>query len=291
MARLAYVNGRYLPPSRAHIAIEDRAVQFSDGVYEVALALNGRLLDLDRHLARLRRSLAELQIGWPVSEAVLRQILDRLVRLNRLPDALVYWQISRGVAPRDHAFPVPAPKPSLVVTMRRLDLAAVAQRQRDGIAIATAPDLRWGRCDIKSVSLLGNVLAKQAARQAGAVEAWMVDRDGLITEGASTTAFLVKDGQIVTRRAGPDILPGITRDVISGLTALDLVERGFSAEEAAKADEAFLTSATSFVTPVVAIDGQRIGTGRPGPATRALIAAHWDHVTAQTGRVRPDPAP
>lgn len=287
MSRIAYVNGRYVPFSQAMVHVEDRGYQFSDGVYEVCLLLNGRLLDAEPHLQRLGRSLAELSIPWPMSAAALQTAMARLVRRNRIDNGALYLQITRGVARRDHAFPNPAPASALVMTVRRFDLDSFAARQTAGVAVVCVPDRRWTRRDIKSVSLLGNVLAKQAAREKGAAEAWMVDREGLVTEGASTTAWIVTEGEtLVTRQLSEDILPGITRQVILALaadTGMTVAERAFTVAEAQGAREAFLASTTSFITPVTAIDGKRIGGGVPGPVAAALIRRHWGHVAAQTG--------
>lgn len=290
MSRVAYVNGRYVHPDRAAVSVQDRGFQFSDGVYEVSLVLGGRLLDEERHLARLGRSLAALDMDWPMSDRALRIAMRTLVARNRISDGLLYQQITRGAAPRDHAFPDPPVSPTLVMTVSRLNVPAIAARQAAGIGVVTTPDLRWRRCDIKSVSLLGNVLAKQAARSRGAVEGWMVDEQG-VTEGASTTAWIVTgDGEIVSRELSQTLLPGVTRAVVADTLAplgYRFVERPFTVAEAQQAKEAFLTSTTSFVTPVVAIDGQRVGDGRPGPVTHAIIDRHWRHVTETTGRARP----
>ncbi|MBK5912249.1 D-amino acid aminotransferase [Rhodothalassium salexigens] len=290
MPRIAYVNGQYVPHGDAMVHIEDRGYQFSDGVYEVTLALGGRLLDEDRHLARLGRSLAALDIAPPLAKSALKLAMRKLVALNRLPDALLYQQVTRGVAPRGHAFPKRPVRPALVMTVRRFDPAAVAARQAAGAAVVTAPDLRWRRCDIKSVSLLGNVLAKQAAAEAGAQEAWMVDDVG-VTEGASTTAWIVTEGgEVVSRHLSQSLLPGVTRAVIADALAplgVRFVERPFTVAEAQAAAEAFFTSTTSFVMPVTSIDGQTVADGRPGPVTRAIQAAHWAHVRAATGRPQP----
>ncbi len=287
MSRIAFVNGRYLPHRLAAVHIEDRGYQFSDGVYEVCLFLGGRFLDLEPHLERLARSLAALDIAMPMGRRALVSVMHRLMRRNRLETGTLYLQVTRGVAPRDHAVPARPPRPALVMTARRFDLAALRRRQESGIAVVTVPDERWKRCDIKSVSLLGNVRAKQAAGAAGGAEAWMVDDRGAITEGASSTAWIVdRDGRLVTRHLGPDILPGITRAVILSLTGesgIGLVERPFSADEARRAREAFTASTTRFIMPVVRIDGHAIGDARPGPLTRALIARHWRHVAAETG--------
>lgn len=287
MPSIVYVNGRYRPRAEAAVAVEDRGYQFADGVYEVILALGGRLLDRAPHLDRLERSLQEMRIAMPMSRRALGVVMDRVLRLNRIEAGALYIQITRGAAPRDHAFPPPELPPSLVVAARRFDLAGLRRRQQQGIAIRTVADLRWRRCDIKSIALTGNVLAKQAAREAGALEAWMVDEAGLITEGASTTAWIVdSEGRLRTRALGPEILPGITRRVVLELAAEDdrpIVEQPFTPEEAKQAAEAFTVSTTSFVTPVISIDEATIAGGAPGPLTRALIARHREHVLAQTG--------
>lgn len=287
MPAIVYVNGRYLPRARAAVALEDRGYQFADGVYEVILALGGRPLDREAHLDRLDRSLGELGIAPPMSRAALCAVIDRLLRINRVQAGTLYLQVTRGVAPRDHPFPDPPVPPALAMGTRRFDLDALRLRQDRGIAVRTAPDLRWRRCDIKSIALTANVLAKQAAREAGAAEAWMVGADGRITEGASTTAWILDArGRLRTRRLGPEILPGITREVLLVLAreeGFTVVEEPFTPAEATAAREAFTASTTSFVTPVVEIDGAAIGGGAPGPLTRALITRHRAHVAAETG--------
>lgn len=272
MARYAYVNGRYVDHREASVHVEDRGYQLADGVYEVVGVRDGRLIDEGPHLDRLDRSLKELRIGWPVSRPTLSFVIRELMRRNRLRDGLVYMQVTRGVARRDHAFPTTAVKPALVLTTKntkRLDLDPGA-----GIAIKSHPDIRWERCDIKTVALLPNVLAKQAARESGAYEAWLVDTDGHVTEGASTNAWIVTpEGELVTRQTDAGILAGITRHTLKKLAGnlqLKLVERAFTLSEAKRAREAFITSATSFVTPVVKIDGETVGDGKPGPAARRL---------------------
>jgi len=284
---IAYVNGRYLPQRQAAVAIEDRGYQFADGVYEVVLALGGRLLDCEAHLDRLDRSLSELRIDLPMSRRALCAVMSRLLRVNRIEAGTLYLQITRGVAPRDHAFPQPPVRPALAMSVRRFDLAALLARQARGIAVQIVPDLRWRRCDIKSIALTGNVLAKQAACEAGAAEAWMLDPAGMITEGASTTAFIVDDeGRLRTRRLGAEILPGITRSVLFDMArerGLSVLEQPFSPLEASAAREAFTASTTNFVAPVVRIDGASIGDGAPGPITRTLIARHRAHVRDETG--------
>ena len=280
MSRIAYVSGRYLPQSVASVSIEDRGYQFADGVYEVMAVHRGKLLDRELHLKRLERSLAELRIAKPVEDRVLLTILERVVRLNKVANGIVYLQITRGVAPRDHAFPLVA-RPQLVVTARRAK-PADPKLMETGVSVVSIPDERWARRDIKSISLLPNVLGKQIAREARAYEAWQVDAEGLVTEGTSSNAWIVTgEGAIVTRPAGPVILNGITRLVVIDFAreaGLDFVERAFSLAEAKAAPEAFLTSTTSLVTPVTRIDGAAIGDGKPGPVTRQLRARILQHL-------------
>ena len=285
MTRCAYVNGAYVALGSDAISMEDRGFQFADGVYEVWSLHRGRLLDRDAHVARLERSLAELRIAMPLSRAALLVVLGETIRRNRIREGLVYLQITRGAAPRDHAFPGNV-EPTVVVTVRRLDQAALARRARDGVRVITTPDIRWGRCDIKSVSLLPNVLAKQAAREAGAYEAWLVDDDGYVTEGTSSTAWIV-DGQdcLRTRALGTDILPGITRAALLSLARerqMAVDERAFTVAEAKAAKEAFMSSASGVVAPVVAIDGVTIGAGAPGPISRALRDAYFEGAERET---------
>ena len=274
MSRIAYVNGRYLPRSQAAVSIEDRGYNFADGVYEVCEVRAGRLIDERRHIDRLKRSLAELRIPEPMSPAALGQILRETVHRNRVHDGIVYVQVSRGIARRDHAFPPEGTRPSLIVTARSIDLAANEKIAAEGIAVVTVPDERWARVDIKSISLLPNVLAKQAAREQGAREAWLVDKNGKVTEGSSSNAWIInRDGKLLTRSLGRDILAGITRTVLLDvIKAHDLVleERAFTVEEAYAAREAFVTSATQAVMPVVRIDGRPVGNGAPGIVASAL---------------------
>ena len=274
MSRTAYVNGRYLPRHVASVNIEDRGYQFSDGVYEVCEVRGGRLVDERLHVARLMRSLGELRIDMPMSPLALGAVMRETVRRNRVRDGIVYLQITRGVARRDHAFPPAGTVPSVVVTARNLDPANNERAAADGISVITVPDNRWERVDIKSVSLLPNVLAKQAAREQGAKEAWFVDRTGRVTEGSSTNAWIVtRDGELVTRPTDHGILRGITRTVLLGLIkeqGLKLTERAFTVEEAYGAREAFVTSASLIVMPVVQIDGRPVGNGAPGLVASAL---------------------
>ena len=274
MSRVAYVNGRYLRLAEAAVSIEDRAVQFGDGVYEVCLVIGGALIDEERHLARLRASLAALRIAAPVAETALRRILREVTARNRVGDGLVYLQVSRGVARRDHGFPAGAVKPGLIVTAKAIDMTAIAANAARGVTVVTLADERWAHPHIKSLQLLPNVLAKQAAREAGAFEAWLVDANGFVTEGASTNAWIVaEDGVLVTRQADRAILRGVTRmrllDVVAA-AGFAFEERPFSREEAYRAREAFFSSASTIAMPVVAIDGRTIGDGRPGPLTLTL---------------------
>jgi D-alanine transaminase len=274
MARIAYVNGRYRPHREAMVHVEDRGYQFADSVYEVCEVRGGRLVDERRHLARLKRSLAELRIDLPMSPAALGIVLRETVRRNRVRDGLVYLQVTRGVARRDHAFPPAGTAPGMVVTARSLDPARGERTAAEGIAVITVPDNRWARVDIKSVSLLPNVLAKQAAREVGAREAWFVDAEGFVTEGSSSNAWIVTaGGEVVTRPADHSILNGISRTVVRDAVAaqgLTLVERAFTPTEALAAMEAFVTAASQIVQPVVRIDGKPVGDGRPGPVATGL---------------------
>ncbi|MEX0752607.1 MAG: D-amino-acid transaminase [Xanthobacteraceae bacterium] len=274
MSRIAYVNGRYLPFAQATVHIEDRGYQFSDGVYEVCEVRGGRLVDERRHMERLQRSLRELRIAMPMSLAALGVILRETVRRNRVRDGIVYLQVTRGVARRDHAFPPAGTPSSMVVTARAIDFAAAEKTAAAGIAVVTVPDNRWDRVDIKSVALLSNVLAKQAAREQGAKEAWFVGKDGFVTEGSSTNAWIVsREGKVVTRPADHGILRGITRTVLLEVLeaqGLELDERPFTVDEAHAAREAFVTSASQVVMPVVRIDGRPVGNGAPGLVATAL---------------------
>ena len=281
MSRIAYVNGRYLPQHAATVHIEDRGYQFSDGVYEVCEVRGGRVIDERRHLARLRRSLDELDIAMPMSETALAIIMRECMRRNRVHNGIIYLQITRGVARRDHGFPPPGTHPSVVVTARSIDFAGNERTAAEGLAVITVPDNRWQRVDIKSISLLPNVLAKQAARERGAKEAWFVDRDGQVTEGSSSNAWIVtKGGKVVTRPADNGILRGITRSVLIDVIkaqGLEFEERPFTVAEAQAAREAFLTSASQIVMPVVRIDDRPVGNGAPGSVATALRAEFHRH--------------
>jgi D-alanine transaminase len=281
MSRIAYVNGRYLPQRAATVHIEDRGYQFSDGVYEVCEVRGGCVIDQRRHLARLKRSLGELDIALPMSETALGIIMRECMRRNRVHNGIIYLQITRGVARRDHAFPPPGTHPSVVVTARNIDFAGNERTAAEGLAVITVPDNRWQRVDIKSISLLPNVLAKQAARERGAKEAWFIDGKGQVTEGSSSNAWIVtKGGKVVTRPADNGILRGITRSVLIDVIkaqGLELEERPFTVEEAQGAREAFLTSASQIVMPVVRIDDRPVGNGAPGSVATALRAEFHRH--------------
>lgn len=278
MSRIAYVDGAYLPLSEAGVPVEDRGLQFADAVYEVWALRDGRLLDHAGHLERLGRSLRALRIAWPVPARSLDLIVRELVRRNRVRDGLVYLQITRGTAPRDHPFPAAGTRPTLILTLRRKDPAAGDRRAAAGVKVISVPDIRWGRVDIKTTGLLANVLARQSALEAGADDAWLVDPSGLVTEGTAQNAWIVDDsGVLRTRPLGHDILGGITRATVAAIAAelqLRVVEAPFTLGDARSAREAFITSATSYVTPVTHIDGLPVGDGRPGPVARRLRAAY-----------------
>ena len=281
MSRIAYVNGRYLPQGEASVNVEDRGYQFADGVYEVLYMAGGRFLDEALHMDRLERSLGEIEIEPPMGRAAMMHVLREVMRRNRLRDGLVYMQVTRGVSRRDHAFPTRPVPPALVVTCRRTPPYPKDAAGWAGIAI-TAPDERWARCDIKSVALLPNVLAKQAAKRAGAAEAILVDRDGMVTEGASTSVWVVDAaGALRTRQLGHAILPGCTRGSLFQQMAevgIAAEERAVSAAELREAREVFITSATSFVKPITSVDGALVGDGTPGPVTRQLFDLFTRHV-------------
>lgn len=278
MSRVAYVNGAYVPLAAARVSIQDRGFQFGDAVYEVWAVREGRLFDRDAHLARLKRSLGELGMAMPMSEAALMAVVREVARRNRVVHGIVYLQVSRGVAARDHAFPPAGVGPTLVLTAKNLDRRAIARRMAEGIAVVTLPETRWARRDVKSTNLLPNVLARQAAREAGAFEAWFVDAEGYVTEGASSSAFIVDaEGRIRTRALSNELLHGVTRAAMLRIARerqMPVLEAPFTPEEARTAREAFITAASNPAVPVVAIDGARIADGGAGPVTRALQAAY-----------------
>ncbi|PZO79421.1 MAG: D-amino acid aminotransferase [Mesorhizobium amorphae] len=280
MPRIAYVNGRYVPHSHASVHIEDRGYQFADGVYEVCEVARGFIVDSVRHLDRLDRSLRELRIAWPLKRAALELVMSEVIRRNRVRDGMVYLQVTRGVAPRDHVFPKPGTPSAIVVTAKRTDPAAGHARAEAGIAVISVPENRWERVDIKSVGLLPNVLARQAAKEQGAQEAWFVDAEGLVTEGAATNAWIVTgEGKLVTRPAEHGILKGVTRTTLFDLAAregLKIEERPFTVAEAQGAREAFISAATTLVMPVVSIDGKTVANGHPGTIALSLRQAFFD---------------
>lgn len=272
MPRVSYVNGRYVPHDEAVVHIEDRGYQFADAVYEVIPVAGGHPRHLQQHLDRLGRSLAALSIGWPVPRSVLPVIVTEVVRRNRVTEGLVYLQATRGVARRNHLFPKDA-VPSLVVTAWR-QTGPSPQTVAKGISVATQADIRWKRPDIKTVGLLGNVMAKQSAKEAGADEAWLVDSHGFVTEGSATNAYIIDaDGALRTHPDNGAILGGVTRSNVlelAGRLGISVVERAFTVPEAKAAREAFISGTTVTVLPVVSIDGDPVGDGRPGPLTLRL---------------------
>lgn len=274
MTRQVYVNGRYLAYNQARVHVEDRGFQFADSVYEVCEINAGQLVDVSRHLARLRRSLNELQIEFTMSDGALRHVMRQTVKRNLVRTGTLYMQVTRGEAPRDFPFPTPQGPATLVCLARSAKPGVMAKRASTGINVITQPDPRWQRCDIKSVMLLPAVLAKQNALEAGADEVWFIDQNGNITEGASSTAWIVTgDNSVVTRPLSREILPGVTRaTVLDQLEALGLqiTQRAFTIAEAEGASEAFITAATGTVLPVVRINQTRLGSGTPGPVSLGL---------------------
>ncbi len=283
MSRIAYVNGQYVPHMAAAVHIEDRGYQFSDGVYEVVAVHHGKLIDMDGHLTRLTRSLTELEMVWPVAPAALEVIIREVIRRNRIRDGIVYMQVTRGVAPRNHAFP--AHQNSALVVMAKRFPPFDFDATNKGVNVITTPEIRWKRRDIKTVSLLGNCLAKEQAVRAGCYEAWFIEDDGMVTEGTSSNAWIVTaDGELVTRDVSNAILNGITRLSIMKVAnenGIEFVERAFSVDEAKAAREAFVSSTTSFVKPVVKIDGDPVGDGKAGPLSTKLLACFGEHMKAQ----------
>lgn len=279
MPRIVYVNGRYVAHADACVHVEDRGYQFADGVYEVCEVARGNIIDGTGHLNRLDRSLRELSIAWPMARAAVEIVMAEVIRRNRVHNGLVYLQVTRGVASRDFLFPANT-RPSLVIIAKKADPAVNARRAEAGFKVITVPENRWQRVDIKSVGLLPNVLAKQRAKEAGAHEAWFVDADGNVKEGGSSNAWIVtRDGKLVTRPADEGILRGITRTTLFDVArklGLQIEERFFSVAEAQAAREAFITSATTVVMPVVAIDGAPVANGHPGSVALSLREAFFD---------------
>ena len=284
--RIAYVNGRYLPHGQASVHIEDRALQLGDGIYEVNNVIAGRAINQDYHLDRMERSLREIGMNMPMSRGALKLVMHEMIARNRIANGLLYLQVTRGAVRRDHIPPANPPKPTLIMTMRAQDMTTLAVRVEKGIGVSTQPDIRWGRCDIKTVQLLPNLMAKQAAKKAGGFEAWLVDDDGFVTEGASTNAWIVDvDGVVITRDLSNSILPGVTRRTMLEVLAeaqIKVAERKFTVAAAKAAREAFLTSATGAAVPVVTIDGEQVGDGAPGPITRRLQGLYAAKTGAKT---------
>ncbi|WP_262691914.1 D-amino-acid transaminase [Kordiimonas aestuarii] len=278
MSRISYVNGAYVPHRDAAVHIDDRGYQFADAVYEGVTVRHGRMVDLEPHLERLWRSMGELRIAPPMERGPMRFVFREVIRRNRIENGFLYIQISRGVARRDHAFPTTPTHPSLIVTLKRLDVDGVIKRAEKGVKAFAEPDIRWGRCDVKSTSLLPNILAKQAAKEKGGFEAVLVDRDGFVTEGSSTNMWIVKeDGTVQTRATTDNILPGITRATLlklAGELQIRVVEEAFTLEDARGAAEMFLSSSTGCATPIVELDGHKIGDGTVGPVAKRLVEAY-----------------
>jgi D-alanine transaminase len=285
MSRIAYVNGRYVPHKDARVHIDDRGYQFGDGIYEVCAVRGGAMVDSVPHLDRLERSLREMAMAMPMSRAALESVMRETIRRNLVREGIVYLQMTRGVAPRDHAFPK-NPKTQIVVTARNAKPHAAAMLE-DGVKAVVQPDIRWGRCDIKTISLLPNCMAKQAARVAGAYEAILVDDAGVVTEGSSSNAWIVTpDGTLVTRPPSNDILNGITRlEILKIARALGLAfeERAFTLEEMRRAREAFVSSASSYAMPITQLDDAPIANGKPGTLSLKLREAYIAHMDAQAG--------
>jgi D-alanine transaminase len=284
MGRVAYVNGRFVPHRQAVVHIEDRGYQLADAIYEVWALFDGKLADAEGHFARLERSLSELRIAMPMSRRALTLVLREAVRRNRVRDGVLYLQVSRGVAPRDHAFPGDDVRPAVVITVKAVDRAAAEAKAAKGVSVVTTPENRWGRCDIKTVGLLPNALAKQKAREAGAAEAWFVDDLGFVTEGASSNAWIVDaEGRLRTRDTNANILRGVTRLTLMEVIAeqgLQVDERPFTPAEAVAAQEAFITGAGALVLPVVAVNGEPVGNGSPGPLATKLRRLYIERVRA-----------
>jgi D-alanine transaminase len=284
MGRVAYVNGRFVPQGEAMVHIEDRGYQFADAVYEVWAVFDGKLADAEGHFVRLERSLGELSMPMPMSRAALTLVLKQALRRNRLREALIYLQVSRGVAPRDHAFPKVPVRQAVVITVSPVDRKASEARAAKGVGVVTTPETRWGRCDIKTVGLLPNALAKQKAREAGAAEAWFVDELGFVTEGASSNAWIVdSEGKLRTRDTNANILRGITRRTLLEVIreeGLQVDERPFTPEDALRAKEAFITGAGTLVLPVVSVDGKPVGGGKPGPVATKLRRLYIERAKA-----------
>ena len=284
MGRIAYVNGRFARHADAMVHIEDRGYQLADAVYEVWALFDGKLSDAEGHFGRLARSLGELSIPMPMSRAALTLLLKEAVRRNGVREGLIYLQVSRGVAPRQHAYPSHPLRPAVIMTVSRVDRAADEARAAKGVSVITQPENRWGRADIKTVGLLPNAMAKQKAKEAGAAEAWFVDDLGFVTEGASSNAWILDaDGRLRTRDTNANILRGVTRSTLLEVIrreGLPVDERPFTPAEAVSAREAFITGAGSLVLPVVAVDGRPVGDGTVGPVAMRLRSLYIEQAKA-----------
>lgn len=283
MSRVVYVNGSYVPENEGKVSIFDRGFLFADGIYEVTAVINGKLVDYEPHAERLERSLNEISMAWPCSKAELRQMHEELIKRNKLDEGIIYIQVTRGSADRDFKFPKEAK--STLIGFTQVQKLLENPNAPAGVKVVTIPDIRWARRDIKSVMLLAPVLGKQRAYEEGAFEGWMVE-DGKVTEGTSSNAYIVKDGKVITRPLSNSILAGCTRRSLFRMAKEEGVvieERLFTPEEAYAADEAFLTSASNFVLPIVEIDGKRVGGGQPGPVVRKLREIYLDEAKRQAG--------
>ncbi|MBK1868040.1 D-amino-acid transaminase [Taklimakanibacter albus] len=283
MSRVVYVNGSYVPENEGKVSIFDRGFLFADGIYEVTAVINGKLVDYEPHAERLERSLNEISMAWPCSKAELRQMHEELIKRNKLDEGIIYIQVTRGSADRDFKFPKEAK--STLIGFTQVQKLLENPNAPAGVKVVTIPDIRWARRDIKSVMLLAPVLGKQRAYEEGAFEGWMVE-DGKVTEGTSSNAYIVKDGKVITRPLSNSILAGCTRRSLFRMAKEEGVvieERLFTPEEAYAADEAFLTSASNFVLPIVEIDGKRVGGGQPGPVVRKLREIYLDEARRQAG--------
>jgi D-alanine transaminase len=280
MTRIAYVNGRYVRHADAKVHVEDRGYQFADGVYEVCEVRHGMIVDMTRHLDRLGRSLSELRIAWPMHRSALVRVIREVLKRNRVKNGLFYMQVTRGVAKRDHVFPHPDTKPSIVVTAKNTNPAIIAAKNANGIKAITVPENRWDRVDIKTVGLLSNALVRQQAKEAGAQEAIYVEADGTVKEGAATNVWMVdQDGTLLTRPAEHGILRGITRTTlmdVAGRLGINIREEAFSVEKMLASREVFITAATSICFPVVEIDGRTIANGHPGSVSQKIREAFFD---------------
>lgn len=286
MSRIVSINGQFLDHQQAMVAMDDRGYQFADGVYEVISMYDGRLLDGAAHLDRLERSLRELSIPEPMARGALECRINELIRRNRKRNGLIYLQVTRGVSARNH-INKPGIQPVISMTIYPAKYPGKSDVE-NGVSVITVPDQRWIRCDIKSIALLPNILARNQAAEARAREAWQFDANGMVTEGSTSNAYLVKEGAVITHPADIHILGGITRDTVLELArnhGISVVERPFHLDEIHGADEAFMSSASSFVLPVTSADGKPIGSGKPGPVTLSLLAAYHEHILEQPERL------